>query len=73
MLHLIWAKDNNSTSEEGKELTGKSVRSRLLECYRSMYFEPGDNMDPKKQINQIAKNMIECVSNSLVHIVRVLI
>lgn len=73
MMHLIWAKDNNSTSEEGKELTGKSVRSRLLECYRSMYFEPGDNMDPKKQINQIAKNMIECVSNSLVCIVRVLI
>ena len=67
MMHLIWAKDNNSTSEEGKELTGKSVRSRLLECYRSMYFEPGDNMDPKKQINQIAKNMIECVVVSLVH------
>ncbi|PIL36517.1 hypothetical protein GSI_00206 [Ganoderma sinense ZZ0214-1] len=63
MMHLIWAKDNNSTNEEGKELTGKSVRSRLLECYRSMYFEPGD-MEHKKQINQIAKNMIEMTYNA---------
>ncbi|KIJ62112.1 hypothetical protein HYDPIDRAFT_30664 [Hydnomerulius pinastri MD-312] len=29
MLHLIWTKDNNQTSEDGKELKG--VRSRLLE------------------------------------------
>ncbi|KAI1792515.1 non-SMC mitotic condensation complex subunit 1-domain-containing protein [Ganoderma leucocontextum] len=64
MMHLIWAKDNNSTNEDGKELTGKSVRSRLLECYRNMYFEPGDNMDPKQQTNQIAKNMIEMTYNS---------
>ncbi|EGO04014.1 hypothetical protein SERLA73DRAFT_69808 [Serpula lacrymans var. lacrymans S7.3] len=57
MLHLIWAKDNNSTSEEGKELKG--VRSRLLECYRSLYFEPLPDMEPKQQVNRIAKNMIE--------------
>jgi len=36
MLHLIWSKDNNSMSEDGKELKG--VRSRLLECYRNLYF-----------------------------------
>ncbi len=42
-------------SEDGKELKG--VRSRLLECYRSLYFD----MEPKQQVNAIAKNMIECV------------
>ncbi|KAI0667334.1 non-SMC mitotic condensation complex subunit 1-domain-containing protein [Trametes maxima] len=57
MLHLIWSKDNNATSEDGREL--KSVRSRLLECYRTIYFEPVQNLDPKQQINRIAKNMIK--------------
>ena len=60
MLHLIWSKDNNSsTSEDGKELKG--VRSRLLECYRSLYFDPLPDMEPKQQVNRIAKNMIEYV------------
>jgi condensin complex subunit 1 len=59
MLHLIWSKDNNSTSEDGKELKG--VRSRLLECYRSLYFDPLPDMEPKQQVNRIAKNMIEWV------------
>ncbi|PCH34948.1 hypothetical protein WOLCODRAFT_155593 [Wolfiporia cocos MD-104 SS10] len=57
MLHLIWAKDNNQTAEDGKEVKG--VRSRLLECYRSIYFDPVPNMEPKQQVNRIAKNMIE--------------
>ncbi|KAL6299950.1 non-SMC mitotic condensation complex subunit 1-domain-containing protein [Sparassis latifolia] len=57
MLHLIWAKDNSATSEDGKELKG--VRSRLLECYRSLYFDPLPDMEPKQQVNRIAKNMIE--------------
>ena len=57
MLHLIWAKDNNATGEDGREV--KSVRSRLLECYKAMYFEPVQNLDPKQQVNRIAKNMIE--------------
>lgn len=59
MLHLIWAKDNNSTSEDGREV--KSVRLKLLECYKSMFFEPIQNLDPKQQVNRIAKNMIEYV------------
>jgi condensin complex subunit 1 len=60
MLHFIWSKDNNSsTSEDGKELKG--VRSRLLECYRSLYFDPLPDMEPKQQVNRIAKNMIEYV------------
>lgn len=63
MLHLIWSKDNNQTSEDGKELKG--VRSRLLECYRSLYFDPLPDMEPKQQVNRIAKNMIELVFNIL--------
>jgi condensin complex subunit 1 len=62
MLHLIWSKDNNSsTSEDGKKLKGR--RSRLLQCYRSLYFDPLPDimMEPKQQVNQIAKNMIEYV------------
>ncbi|KAA1474981.1 hypothetical protein DENSPDRAFT_908815 [Dentipellis sp. KUC8613] len=57
MLHLIWSKDNSSMSEDGKELKG--IRSRLLECYRSLYFEALPDMEPKQQVNRIAKNMIE--------------
>lgn len=60
MIHLIWSKDNSSTSEDGKELKG--VRSRLLDCYKSLYFDVVQDLEPKDQINRIAKNMIECVS-----------
>jgi len=59
MLHLIWSKDNSSMSEDGKELKG--IRSRLLECYRTLYFDALPDMEPKQQVNRIAKNMIECV------------
>ncbi|PPQ70796.1 hypothetical protein CVT24_001077 [Panaeolus cyanescens] len=58
MLHLIWTKDNStSTSEDGKELKG--VRQRLLECYRALYFDPVADLEAKAQINRIAKNLIE--------------
>ncbi|TFK48960.1 hypothetical protein OE88DRAFT_1727293 [Heliocybe sulcata] len=57
MLHLIWAKDNSSTGEDGREVKG--VRARLLECYRSLYFDALPDMEPKQQVNRIAKNMIE--------------
>ena len=63
MLHLIWSKDNSAMSEDGKELKG--VRSRLLECYRSLYFDPLPDMEPKQQVNRIAKNMIEYVGRWL--------
>ena len=59
MLHLIWSKDGNATSEDGEKLKG--VRAKLLECYRSLYFDPLPGMDAKQQVNRIAKNMIECV------------
>ena len=59
MLHLVWHKDHSATSEDGKELKG--IRPRLLECYRSLYFDPLPDMEPKQQVNRIAKNMIEYV------------
>jgi condensin complex subunit 1 len=57
MLHLIWSKDTGGTTEEEKEVRG--IRLRLIECYRSIYFDPVAGLDPKSQINRIAKNMIE--------------
>ncbi|KAH9836066.1 non-SMC mitotic condensation complex subunit 1-domain-containing protein [Rhodofomes roseus] len=57
MLHLIWSKDNSQTSDDGKELKG--VRSRLLECYRQLYFDPVADLDAKGNISRITKNMIE--------------
>ncbi|TFK38244.1 non-SMC mitotic condensation complex subunit 1-domain-containing protein [Crucibulum laeve] len=59
MLHLIWTKDNNtSTSEDGKEVKG--IRQRVMECYRSLYFDPDPNItDAKMQISRISKNLIE--------------
>ena len=60
MLHLIWMKDNNSSSsEDGKELKG--IRQRLLECYRLLYFDPIADLEPKDQVNRIAKNLVEYV------------
>ncbi|KDQ09126.1 hypothetical protein BOTBODRAFT_179302 [Botryobasidium botryosum FD-172 SS1] len=56
MVHLIWTKDN-TTVEDGKELKG--IRSRLIECYRALYFEAIPDAEPKQQVNRIAKNMIE--------------
>jgi len=58
MIHLIWTKDNNTTTtEDGKEVKG--VRQKLLECYKSLYFEHQEHLDPKAQINRIARNLIE--------------
>ncbi len=57
MLHLIWTKDNNNTSEDGGELKG--IRANLIEIYRSLYFDVVPDLAPKQQVNRIAKNMIE--------------
>ena len=65
MIHLIWTKDNNSTNEDGNELKG--IRSRLIECYRSLYFDPLPDMVPKQQVNRIAKNMIQYVSRCVAY------
>jgi condensin complex subunit 1 len=57
MLHLIWQKDVNATSEDGTAIKG--VRQGLLECYNSLYFEPIAGLEPRAQVNRVAKNMIE--------------
>ncbi|KIM23633.1 hypothetical protein M408DRAFT_77324 [Serendipita vermifera MAFF 305830] len=64
MLHLIWSKDNASTSEDGKELKG--IRAKLLECYRSIYFDVVPGLEPRQQVNQITKNMIELTFDATV-------
>lgn len=64
MLHLIWSKDNASTSEDGKELKG--IRAKLLECYRTIYFDPVPDLEPRQQVNRITKNMIELTFNATV-------
>lgn len=62
MLHLIWTKDVNATTEEGTET--RSIRGNLIEVYRSLYFDVVPDLTPKQQVNRIAKNMIEWVSIS---------
>ena len=59
MLHLIWSKDNNSTTEDGTELKG--IRSHVIDVYKRLYFEvlPDPNMTAQQQISRITKNMIE--------------
>lgn len=60
MLHLVWSKDNNSTSEDGLELKG--IRSKLLDSYRQIYFDPlAENIGGRAQVKRIAENMIGCV------------
>ena len=61
MLHLIWTKDNNSTSSE-EGMDGKGVKASLIEVYRSLYFDVVPDLAPKQQVNRIAKNMIEWVN-----------
>lgn len=73
MLHLIWTKDeapNTATGaaaaahgddgDDAKETKG--VRSRLIECYSQLYFEPPETLSEKDQIAFVARNVIECVS-----------
>ncbi|KAK0550127.1 condensin complex non-SMC subunit Cnd1 [Tilletia horrida] len=57
MVHLIWTKDNTLIGDDGKELKG--IRSRLIEVFRSLYFEPLPNVSAKDNVARIARNMIE--------------
>lgn len=58
---MIWRKDNNNSgsAEEAKEAEG--VRQKLLDCYRSLYFEAVEGLQPKDQVSRIAKNLVEGV------------
>jgi condensin complex subunit 1 len=58
MIHLIWTKDNNTlVMEDGKELKG--IRSRLIEVYRSLYFDPLPTLSTADNITHIARNLVE--------------
>ena len=59
MVHLIWTKDNNSTSSAEEGMDGRGIRASLIEVYRSLYFDVVPDLAPKQQVNRIAKNMIE--------------
>ncbi|TKA51681.1 hypothetical protein B0A53_05386 [Rhodotorula sp. CCFEE 5036] len=74
MLHLIWTKDetpNTATAAASAEGAGggaggdddakeaKGVRSRLIECYSQLYFEPPEALPEKDQIAFVARNVIE--------------
>lgn len=59
MLHLIWSKDEATTEEDGKEVKG--IRSRLIECYSQLYFEPLEGLTDKEQVTRVAQNVIEYV------------
>ncbi|GMK54239.1 hypothetical protein CspeluHIS016_0108250 [Cutaneotrichosporon spelunceum] len=57
MLHLIWTKDNNATTDDGTD--GRSIRGNLIDVYRSLYFDVVPDLSPKQQVNRITKNMLE--------------
>jgi condensin complex subunit 1 len=57
MVHLIWTKDNALVMEDGAQLKG--IRSRLLEVYRALYFEPLPDLSPRDNVARIARNMVE--------------
>ncbi|GAA6061284.1 hypothetical protein JCM10212_004690 [Sporobolomyces blumeae] len=44
-------------AEDAKEARG--IRSRLIECYSQLYFEPPDDLSRKDQIAFVARNVIE--------------
>ncbi|KAI3624432.1 cnd1 [Malassezia furfur] len=57
MVHLIWAKDNALVLEDGSQLKG--VRSRLIEVYRALYFDPYPELSHAENVARISRNMIE--------------
>lgn len=75
MLHLIWTKDDapsaasaaapsaqaqgGADGDDGEKEV-KGIRSRLIECYSQLYFEPPDELSDKDQVAFVARNVIEC-------------
>lgn len=56
MPHLIWTKDN---SDEGK-----GIKTKLLECYKTLYLEMDANLTEKENINTIARNLVQLTFNA---------
>ncbi|KAL7340777.1 condensin complex subunit 1 [Rhodotorula toruloides] len=74
MLHLIWSKDEAGTAgaaatgaanqgggegDEDAVKEAKGIRSRLIECYSQLYFEPPQDVSEKDQVAFVARNVIE--------------
>ncbi|BGP32073.1 condensin complex non-SMC subunit Cnd1 [Rhodotorula toruloides] len=74
MLHLIWSKDEAGTAgaaatgaatqgggegDEDAVKEAKGIRSRLVECYSQLYFEPPQDVSEKDQVAFVARNVIE--------------
>lgn len=71
MLHLIWTKDNASAAvvttggqtgqsvPQSEEMDGKGVRASVIETYRSLYFEPRNDLTPAQQVVKVTQNMLE--------------
>ncbi|PKI84012.1 Ycs4p [Malassezia vespertilionis] len=57
MVHLIWAKDNALVMEDGSQLKG--VRSRLIDVYRALYFDPYPNLSRTENVARISRHMME--------------
>lgn len=57
MIHLIWTKDNALVMEDGSQLKG--IRSRLIEVYRSLYFDPYPGLSRSEHVALVCRNMIE--------------
>ncbi|GEM07229.1 condensin complex subunit 1 [Rhodotorula toruloides] len=75
MLHLIWSKDETGTAgaaatgaanqggadggDDDAVKEAKGIRSRLIECYSQLYFEPPQDVSEKDQVAFVARNVIE--------------
>lgn len=57
MVHLIWAKDNALVMEDGSQIKG--VRSRLMDVYRVLYFQPYPGLSRAEHVARVCRNMIE--------------
>ncbi|PWN41740.1 hypothetical protein IE81DRAFT_303229 [Ceraceosorus guamensis] len=69
MVHLIWTKDNTLTAasalgEDGDGSQLKGIRSRLLEVYRALYFDPLPDLSGRDNVARIARNMVERTFNA---------
>ena len=57
MVHLIWTKDNTSSSED--EYSKKSVKEHLIYCYKSLFMDVPDGTHSKDAAQIIAMRWIE--------------
>ncbi|WBW72186.1 condensin complex non-SMC subunit Cnd1 [Schizosaccharomyces osmophilus] len=56
MIHLIWVK---GTSDEGN-----SIQNHVLNCYKSLFFQPPPGSDANDRANYMARNLISLTYDS---------